>query len=48
MDDFAAEAQAHLVALTGRADAQFRAGQLEAIRGLVEDRRRVLVVQRTG
>ena len=48
MDDVAAEAQAHLVALTGRADAQFRAGQLEAIRGLVEDRRRVLVVQRTG
>jgi ATP-dependent DNA helicase RecQ len=30
------------------ADSQFRAGQLEAIVGLVEQRARVLVVQRTG
>src|SRR5688572_20626820 len=34
--------------LTGRADAAFRDGQLEAIEALVERRRRVLVVQRTG
>ena len=48
MDELAAEAQAHLVALTGRDDARFRPGQLEAIRALVADQRRVLVVQRTG
>ena len=34
--------------LTGRADAAFRDGQLEAIAALVERRERVLVVQRTG
>jgi ATP-dependent DNA helicase RecQ len=34
--------------LTGRADAQFRDGQREAIEALVVDRARVLVVQRTG
>ncbi len=34
--------------LVGRADADFRDGQLEAIAELVEGRRRVLVVQRTG
>ena len=34
--------------LTGSADASFRDGQLEAIEALVSDRRRVLVVQRTG
>jgi len=34
--------------LTGRADAQFRDGQREAIELLVDDRARVLVVQRTG
>ena len=34
--------------LTGRADARFHDGQLEAIEALVADRRRVLVVQRTG
>ncbi|HUP85214.1 MAG TPA: RecQ family ATP-dependent DNA helicase [Acidimicrobiales bacterium] len=34
--------------LTGRSDASFRDGQLEAISALVSDRRRVLVVQRTG
>ena len=34
--------------LTGRADASFHDGQLEAIRALVGARKRVLVVQRTG
>ena len=34
--------------LTGRDDASFRDGQLEAITALVSERRRVLVVQRTG
>ena len=34
--------------LTGRDDASFRDGQLEAITTLVSERRRVLVVQRTG
>jgi ATP-dependent DNA helicase RecQ len=34
--------------LVGRADADFRDGQLEAVQSLVGDRRRVLVVQRTG
>ena len=48
MDDFELEAQRHLQALTGRVDAMFREGQLQAVRALVEDRRRVLVVQRTG
>ena len=37
-----------LQTLTGRADATFRDGQWEAIRLLVEERARVLVVQRTG
>lgn len=34
--------------LVGRADAEFRDGQLEAVSALVADRSRVLVVQRTG
>lgn len=34
--------------LTGRPDAAFRDGQFEAVSALVADRRRVLVVQRTG
>src|SRR2546427_5833071 len=34
--------------LTGRADAEFRSGQLEAIQAVVAERRRALVVQRTG
>ncbi|GAA1181223.1 RecQ family ATP-dependent DNA helicase [Ornithinimicrobium humiphilum] len=34
--------------LVGRPDAQFRDGQLEAVVALVQDRARVLVVQRTG
>jgi ATP-dependent DNA helicase RecQ len=48
MDRFARDAQRHLVALSGQPNATFRDGQLEAIRALVEDRQRVLVVQRTG
>ncbi len=44
---FHAEARERLIALTGR-DADFRPGQLEAISALVEQRRRVLVVQKTG
>jgi ATP-dependent DNA helicase RecQ len=34
--------------LVGRADAEFREGQLDAITALVDERRRVLCVQRTG
>jgi ATP-dependent DNA helicase RecQ len=34
--------------LVGRDDADFREGQFEAVQALVEDRSRVLVVQRTG
>ena len=37
-----------LVELTGREDARLRDGQAEAIEALVADRRRALVVQRTG
>ncbi|WP_439690504.1 RecQ family ATP-dependent DNA helicase [Curtobacterium sp. SP.BCp] len=46
--DIAAEAQQALAALTGRPDAVFHPGQLEAISALVEHRQRALVVQRTG
>ncbi|MCT1384254.1 DEAD/DEAH box helicase [Brachybacterium sp. p3-SID1565] len=42
------EALLALRALTGRGDAQFHDGQFEAIAALVEQQRRVLVVQRTG
>ncbi|CAN5295524.1 RecQ family ATP-dependent DNA helicase [soil metagenome] len=38
----------HLRALTGRSDATFHPGQLEAISALVDEGRRALVVQRTG
>ncbi len=48
MTELEVEALAHLQALTGRSDAVFRSGQFEAIRALVEERRRVLVVERTG
>ena len=34
--------------LTGRVDASFRPGQLEAVLALADERKRVLVVQRTG
>ena len=46
--DLRADALAVLRALTGRDDAQFHAGQFEAIEALVAERRRALVVQRTG
>ncbi|HEY4279916.1 MAG TPA: DEAD/DEAH box helicase [Conexibacter sp.] len=46
--DFATAALERLRALTGVPDAGFRDGQLEAIRDVVEDRARVLCVQRTG
>ncbi|MCU1455996.1 MAG: ATP-dependent helicase, RecQ-like [Actinomycetia bacterium] len=46
--DFDTEATASLRRLVGHPDAEFREGQLEAIAALVRDRRRVLVVQRTG
>jgi len=46
--DFDSEALAHLRALTADPSAGFRRGQLEAIRALVQDRSRVLVVERTG
>jgi len=42
------EALDALKALTGRGDAVFHAGQFEAIAALVDQRRRALVVQRTG
>src|SRR3954447_21787155 len=42
------EAEALLRQLTGNPAAAFRPGQLEAIEHLVDDRGRVLVVQRTG
>ena len=47
-DDVEAEGRRLLGVLTGRADADFHAGQWEAIEALVVERRRVLVVQRTG
>src|SRR5215203_3847055 len=46
--DLAAEATDALRRLVGDPSAEFRDGQLEAITALVAQRRRVLVVQRTG
>jgi ATP-dependent DNA helicase RecQ len=46
--DFEARARSALADLVGSPSAEFRDGQLEAIAALVQDRRRVLVVQRTG
>ncbi|RWZ68025.1 ATP-dependent DNA helicase RecQ [Labedella populi] len=46
--DSRSEALDALRALTGRPEAVFHDGQLEAILALVDDRRRTLVVQRTG
>ncbi|MGM7666333.1 RecQ family ATP-dependent DNA helicase [Microbacterium sp. A93] len=43
-----AEAREILSRLVGREDADFHPGQFEAIEALVADRRRALVVQRTG
>ena len=48
MDDLDQRALELLRRLTGRGDAAFHPGQLEAIRALAGARRRVLVVQRTG
>ncbi len=48
VDDLRSRATELLRRLTGRADAEFRDGQLEAIEALVGARRRALVVQRTG
>jgi ATP-dependent DNA helicase RecQ len=45
---FAVIANDRLSRLTGVEDAEFRQGQLEAIRDIAEDRGRVLCVQRTG
>ena len=47
-DDFDANALGVLRRLVGAPDATFHEGQLEAIRSLVVDRQRALVVQRTG
>ena len=47
-DTFAATALERLRTLTADAGAEFRPGQLEAIRDVVADRARVLCVQRTG
>ncbi|GAB3625125.1 RecQ family ATP-dependent DNA helicase [Mariniluteicoccus endophyticus] len=47
-NDLRGDALAILRDLTGRPDADFRDGQFEAIEALVADRRRALVVQRTG
>ncbi|CAN5484869.1 RecQ family ATP-dependent DNA helicase [soil metagenome] len=48
MTDSRAAALAILRTLVGRDDAQFHDGQFEAIETLVDERRRALVVQRTG
>jgi ATP-dependent DNA helicase RecQ len=48
MTDSRASALAILRALVGRDDAVFHEGQFEAIQTLVDERRRALVVQRTG
>ena len=47
-DPLHTEAREVLRRLTGVADAEFHDGQYEAIRALVADRARTLVVQRTG
>lgn len=47
-DTLPAEARDVLRRLTGRPDAEFREGQDDAVAALVAERRRVLVVQRTG
>ena len=48
MPDFEQKALALLRRLTGEPGAEFRPHQLEAIRALVQARKRVLLVQRTG
>ncbi|REE05092.1 RecQ family ATP-dependent DNA helicase [Citricoccus muralis] len=47
-EELRAEAREVLCRLVGREDADFHPGQFEAIEALVADRRRALVVQRTG
>ena len=47
-ESFEVEALATLRTLVSAPDAEFRSGQLDAIKALVVDRVRVLVVQRTG
>ncbi|AZS38092.1 ATP-dependent DNA helicase RecQ [Microbacterium lemovicicum] len=47
-DDTRTAARGVLQTLVGREDADFHEGQFEAISALVDDRRRALVVQRTG
>jgi len=47
-DSLREQAERHLRALVGREDATLHPDQLNAIEALVNDRRRVLVVQRTG
>ncbi len=47
-DEVRAQAEAHLVKLVGRADAKLREDQWLAIKALVMDHSRALVVQRTG
>ncbi len=47
-DEVRTQAEAHLVKLVGRADAKLREDQWLAIKALVMDRSRALVVQRTG
>ncbi|SVD91022.1 uncharacterized protein METZ01_LOCUS443876, partial [marine metagenome] len=47
-DFFRDEALGHLQRLTGNPSAEFRDQQLEVIHRLVENRQRVLLVQRTG
>jgi ATP-dependent DNA helicase RecQ len=48
IDEFTLEALERLRALTGSDASEFRDGQCEAIRDVVEDHARVLCVQRTG
>jgi ATP-dependent DNA helicase RecQ len=48
MSDLDDKAHDLLRRLTGRPEASFHPGQLEAVRALAGDRKRVLVVQRTG
>ncbi len=48
MTDFDSAALSHLRQLTDLPEAEFRPGQVDAIRSVVEERRRALVVQRTG
>src|SRR5690606_4758741 len=48
MGDFKGQALDLLRKLTGRSNADFRAGQLEATRAVVQDRASALVVQATG